>query len=507
MSEQTKKTGLGRSIRHGAAWLFVGNTGSQVLTFLFGIVLARLLVPADFGMLITISIFTGLAGFIAGGGMGQALVRAKEATKQDYDIVFTLQIIIGCLIYAGFFFAAPWFAKWYNTPLYADLLRVSALSFIFRPFVNLPASILHRNMRFKAQACAGIIALLISSAVSIGMAYTGYGVWSLIIGGIVGAASSAFMLAPLAKWRPGFSLDLRRGRDIARYGLLVSVTDILGYLRNQASIFMLSRTLGPASVGLYNKGASLANVPHSFITGSVYQVLFRAMAAEQDNLDKCRYLFFRSIALVAVYATPFYIGLLWLAEPLIRGIYGPKWLEAAAPLFILTFAWPFWLMDNLSGAVLAARNWLNREVLVQSSTLIITCLAVLIGLPYGIDGVAYAIVGASVYSALHMHWLAVLCLRARWSEYFRALIPATILNSILAGILFLVDHAVPGSLRANDLLYLALMGVTGGLVYTLCFLYLPIASLKTEQQRWKSKLHLIRPPIPQQAAAKHKIEE
>lgn len=481
---------LGQRIRSGAKWSFFGNTASQILTFVFGIVLARLLAPADFGMLVTISVFTGLVGFVAGAGMGQALVRAKEATKQDYDIVFTLQIIIGSLIYAIFFFAAPWFAKWYDTPIYIDLLRVSALSFIFRPFVNLPSSILNREMRFKAQNVAGIIALLISSAVSIGMAYTGYGVWSLIFGGIVGSVTSAFMLIHLAKWRPGWSFDLRRGRDIARYALLFSATGILVYLRMQASVFILSRTLGPTSVGLYNKGESLAKMPHSFITGSIYQVLFRAIATEQDNLDKCRYLFFRSISLVAVYATPFYVGLFWLAEPLINSVYGPKWTLAAAPLLILTLAWPFWLMETLSGAVLAAMSWLRRELPVQISTLIIFCLAVLIGLPHGIEGVAYGIVGATLYTALHMLWLAIHCLKASWLGFVYSLIPAAVLNTILACALFLVDLASPSSLRANDFIYIALMGITGGLVYALCFLYLPIASLQGEQQRWKAILRL-----------------
>jgi len=97
----------GNTIRHGAAWIFVGNIGYQALTFLFGIVLARLLVPDDFGLLLTIQVFTGFAGLIAGGGMGQALIRAKTATEQDYNIVFTLQLIIGCLIYTGFFVVAP----------------------------------------------------------------------------------------------------------------------------------------------------------------------------------------------------------------------------------------------------------------------------------------------------------------------------------------------------------------------------------------------------------------
>ena len=480
---------LGQDIRSGAAWLFIGNTGKQALTFLFGIILARLLVPGDFGMLITLQVFTGVASLIAGGGMGQALIRAKTATKQDYDIVFTLQLVSGCLIYTLFFFLAPWFAKWYNNPIYTSLLRVSALSFIFRPFVNLPNNILNRQMRFKVQSGVGITSLVVSSTLSISMAYLGYGVWSLIWGGIVGAALSASLLMPIAKWRPGISMEFRRGRDIARYGLLVSINDIVFYLRSQVGVFILSRTLGPASVGLYNKGESLARMPHAFITGSVYPVLFRALAAEQDNLDKCRYLFFRSIALVAVYATPLYIGLLWLAEPLIRGVYGPKWVEAAGPLAILALAWPFWLMGNLSGNVLGARNWLDRELLVQVATLIITGLAVVIGLPFGIDGVAWAVVGTAAFSGIYQYWLAVRSLGAKLSGFPLALIPAAVLNGMLAGALFVTDHLLPVALRSNDYAYLSFMALAGSLVYMTAFLYLPFAALQAEQQRWKSRLH------------------
>ncbi len=480
----------GQSIRRGIAWLFVGNTSKQILGFAFGVVLARLLAPEDFGMLITLQVFTGLAGFIAGGGMGQALIRAKTATAQDYDIVFTLQLIIGCLIYAAFFLAAPWFARWYDNPLYADLLRVSALSFIFRPFVNLPANMLHRAMRFKAQAIAGVITLLVSSAVSIALAYLGHGVWSLIWGGIAGSLASAIMLMPIARWRPRLSTAFGRGREIARYGVLFSSNDIVFYLRSQVSAFILSRTLGPASVGLFNKGESLARMPHAFITGSVYPVLFRALGAEQDNLDTSRYLYFRSIALVAVYATPFYVGMLWLAEPLIRGVYGLRWVEAAGPLAILALAWPFWLMGNLSGNVLKARNWLGHELAVQVSSLVIGGLAIWLVLAHGIDGVAWAVVGTAAFTGLYQYRLATRCLGARLSGFPRALVPAGVLNALLAGALCLTDFALPDRVRHNDLAYVLAMGAVGGLVYGLAFLYVPFAALAVEQQRWRRTLRL-----------------
>ena len=287
-------------------------------------------------------------------------------------------------------------------------------------------------------------------------------------------------------------MEFGRGRDIARYGILVSANNIVDYLRNQISVFILSRTLGPASVGLYNKGESLARMPHRFITTSVYQVLFRAMAAEQDDLDKCSYLFFRSIALVAVYATPFYIGLLWLSEPLIRGIYGEKWVAAAGPLMILSFAWPFWMLNNLSGAVSAAHNLLGTELKIQIASVVVAVVAIVVALPYGIDGVAWAMVATAAFTSLVMHRLALKCLRARWRSSLVALVPALILNGILAGALFVLEGLLPSGWIEHDLARIGILGMAGGLVYAASLLALPITALETERMRWKVKLRLIK---------------
>ena len=194
-----------------------------------------------------------------------------------------------------------------------------------------------------------------------------------------------------------------------------------------------------------------------------------------------------------MYATPFYIGLLWLAEPLIRGVYGEKWVGAAGPLLIFAFAWPFWLMDNLSGAALAALNWLGRELPVQIATLIISVLAIAIALPYGIDGVAWAIVGVSVYSSFHLYWLASRCLKATMTDFMRAIRPAVLLNSLLAITLYIVNQTIPETMRNNDYAYLMAMIASGGIVYILGFLYAPIPALQAEQQRWKIKLRLAAP--------------
>ncbi len=475
---------MSNSIRRGTAWLMAGSTGTQILNFAFGIIIARLLVPEDFGMLATIQVFTGLAGFVAGGGMGQALVRAKDVSKSDYDVVFTLQIIIGSLIYAGFFFSAPWFAEWYQKPIYADLLRLSALTFLLRPFANLPTSILSRHMRFKAQTAIGLSTLIVSSTISIGMAFFGYGVWSLVVSGLVGSLVRIVILIPLTDWRPGLSLALMRGRDLARYGMLVTVGDFIVYLRSQATSFILSRTLGPQALGLFNKANSLVLIPHGQITGSVYQVTFRVLSKEIDNLDLSRYIYLRSITLVSVYVWPVFLTLAWLALPLIRFVYGEKWAGAAAPMTWLAVVGPFIMLEILAGSVLGARNWLGREIPVQIAQLIIVVLGVIAGLPYGLVGVAVGASLANIYGALHMSWLAARCLSLPISRIALSMAAPFLLNLAVLLLWLGIDQLMAPKEFLSDFLYLIVMLGAGVGLYALLFFLAPIPNLASEKERW-----------------------
>jgi O-antigen/teichoic acid export membrane protein len=481
---------LGDSIRHGAKWVFIGNTGSQVINFVLGLILARLLMPADFGMVAVILIFTNLAGFVSGGGMGQAIVRAQHASKRDYDLLFTLQSIIGLLI-VGFFFAiAPWFGRWYGDPVYADLLRAASLSFLIRPYFNVPKSMLHREMRFKAKAAIQLSNLFVYNGISLSLAYLDYGPWSLVVAGLVSPVAAAAQYAWYARWRPGICLDFGRAGELLRYGMLATGNGLVRHVRSQLSTFILSRALGPADVGLFNKATSLSTRPHDLVAGSVQEVLFRALAKEQDNLDKSRYLFFRSLTLVAVYALPVYIGFVWLAEPLIETLFGSQWTAAAAPLAVLSLAAPFMMIETLCTAVLEARNRLAKQLVAQLIMIVVATVAIVLALPYGTAGVAAGLVAAMAYMSAHLFLLAKQSLNARWRDLGRAFLPAALLNSVLVATLWLGDHLIPPELRQINALYVVLMAGMAAPVYALCFLYLPIPALAGEAARWKTRLRL-----------------
>lgn len=483
---------LGSSIRGGVKWLLAGNLGGQILQFLFGVVLARLLVPADFGLIVTVQILTGFVGLVSSGGLGQALVQAKEADQHDFNVVFSLQIIIGVGIFVGFWVSAPLIARTFGNPLYEELTRVSAISFLLRPLLNTRIIWLHRKMRFRERSLISLATAVVTGLSSIAMAKGGMGVWSLVLSGIVGSLISLALLDRVADRRPRIILNLATTRRFGAYGAKVSLNDLANYFNKQASNAIISRLAGPSAVGLFNKGESLAWLPFSTLSASVYDPVFRSMASVQGNPDQVKYLFYRMINLMVLYTLPFYIGLAWMAEPLILFVYGDKWLPSADPLRIVSSAGLLICVGHPCGAVLAAMNRLGREVWVQLSTGFVVAAACYFGLTrWGIVGAAWGVFAGLAYSTPIMYYLATRCFSSNWRDLVRALAPGLKLNAILLVSLFVLESMLPAHWRvAQPHLYMLLVAGGAGLAYAAAFLFLPPDSLAEEAQRWRKVLRL-----------------
>ncbi|WP_244860993.1 lipopolysaccharide biosynthesis protein [Aromatoleum petrolei] len=472
-------------------WLVGSNLTGQVLQFAFGIVLARLLVPADFGKIVTIQVFTGFVGLFASGGMGQALIRAKLVEDADWHVVFSLQLAIGIAVFTSFFAIAPLFSEWFHDPIYESLLRVSALSFLMRPFLNMQTIWLNREMRFKEATTRGLIASIASNLISIAMAASGFGVWSLVVGGLLGSVIQIALLYPLTPVQPRLNFDRRIARVHSTFGIKITLNDFISYMRQQICNLIITKLAGAGTVGLFNKGESLSKLPFTAISGPIYQPVLRTMAENQDDPDRVKYLFFRMISLLMVYTLPIYVGLWWLADPFIQTLYGPKWAASAVPLEILAPLGLLYCIGHPCGAVLAAMNWVGREVVVQAITLIIVAIGCYIGLEWGLAGVAFGIVISQIYATIHMYFLASRCIRAKLRELIAAMVPGLMLNAVLIATLAFVSMIFPTALRnESQTLYLLVSTISGALAYTISFLYFPPGDLSNESRRWKERLHL-----------------
>lgn len=484
---------LRQSIRSSSKWLVSTNLSNQFMQFVFGIILARLLVPADFGMVVTIQIFTGFVGLIASGGMGQALIQAKKVDDIDFQVVFTIQLAIGLVIYTTFFLMAPWFVDWFNDPLYQDLLRISAISFLLRPFIQLHTIWLQREMQFKRMATRTLIGSLVGGGISILMASTGFGVWSLILGGLFGNLLTIPLLFRLTPLKPYLNFRLDIARRHSSFGIKFTLNDLISYLRRQTSNFIISRLAGPSMVGLFNKGDSLAKLPFTVISTPIYQPVFRIMSASQDNPDKIKYLFYKMISLLMLYTLPLYAGMWWLAEPFITVVYGEHWRASAVPLEILAPLGLLYCIGHPCGAVLAAKNRLGGEIVVQIVTWMIVALGTYFGLQWGLTGVAAGIVLSQIYSTVHMYLLAIQCIPARLVDLLHALGPSLLLNTIMLGALIISDVLFLSDYRQESpSIYLLTSIGIAGLAFSLAFLFLPIPAIAEESQRWKKFLRLSR---------------
>jgi len=319
----------GNSIRGGASWLITGSAGMQVISFLVGIVLARILVPEDFGAIVTIQIFTGIAGFFAAGGTGEALIQSKNVSEKDYQVVFTIQLMVGVTLFSLMYLLAFWVGDWFNNPLYVALMHVSVLTFLWRPFANLPTVRLRRKMHFKQLAIIRLLTLLFGSLMSVALALNEMGPWSLVLSGIASSLFNITMLNLLVRRPFKVHFDFAIARRFGSYGFRFVTVDALDYVFNQTGNLIIGRNADATSVGLFNKADSMSKIPVVSIGGSVYQPVFRALSQEQDNDDKSRYLYRRTISLLSIYMLPLHVFLFWLAAPLTEFLYGSKWLAAA----------------------------------------------------------------------------------------------------------------------------------------------------------------------------------
>jgi teichuronic acid exporter len=476
---------LGQSIRSGVKWLAFGKVGNRLFEFAFGIALARLLVPADFGMIVTIQIFTGFVGMFTAGGMGQSLIRAKEANENDFTAVFTLQLAVGVLVYLGFFVTAPLIAWFFEDPLYTDLVRVSALSFLLRPLVTMRNAWLNRAMDFRSRTLVDVATGFFGGIVSVSLALLGFGVWSLTISGLIGALFNNFWLSRLIPFRPRLNIDLGAMRKHAGYGAKIVGTDFIDYLRNQSKVLIMSKLAGATFLGLFNKAESLSRLPNQVLMSPTMEPLFRAMSKTQDDLDQVKHLFYRAITLLMAYTAPAYVLLWWIAEPLITVVYGPKWIEAGAPMSILTLVGFFLNVALPSSMLLAVRNRLGKEMLATAINIPVMAAACAIGLRWGLQGVAWGLLFTQAVFAAQLYGLVLKALPTRPGDLARAVAPGIVLGALMFAALALIDQALGDWNQTRPGTYLVVMSVLGGGFAVSAFLLLPLPALRTESMRWR----------------------
>ncbi len=373
----------------------------QLLNLIFGIFLARLLTPADYGMVGMLSIFSLIAGSLQESGFTAALINKKEISHKDYNAVFWFCSGISLLLYIILFLAAPLIADFYNNEDLIPLARYSFLGFFIASLGIAHSAYLFRNLMVKQKALTSIIALIVSGCVGVSMAFAGFSYWGIATQSIVYVATVNLCYLHYSPWRPTFNFDFSPLKGMIGFSSKLLITNIFNHINNNLFSIILGRYYSEKEVGYFNQANKWNQMGHSLITGMITSVALPVLNQVADDRERQQRVFRKMLRFTAFVSFPAMLGLSLIAPELITITITEKWLPSARILQILAIGGAFIPIMQLYTNLIISKGKSN---IFMWNTIIqgITQLTVMYLLyPYGIHTMI------CVYVSINICWLLV----------------------------------------------------------------------------------------------------
>lgn len=313
-------------------WVTIDKTGGYFLLFVSNLVLARLLMPEDFGCIAMLQVFLALADVIVHGGFGTALIQKKSPSHVDYASVFYINLAVSVVLYGILFLVAPAIARFYSMPLLCVVLRVEAIELIINSFTVVQLSILKKNLQFKALAVRNILSSVFGLTACIVCAFYGLGVWSLVVNAIVSRLCGVLLLWKASTWRPTLEFKWLSVKELFSFGGFMMLSSIISTIYNELQSLLVGKFYSAADLGYVNQAKKLESIPSGALSSVVTQVSFPVFSKLQDNVEALKYGLKKNIKAIQYINLPMMLLLIVIAEPLIELLYGERWL-ASIPFF------------------------------------------------------------------------------------------------------------------------------------------------------------------------------
>jgi len=447
-----------RTLRAGQ-WRLAGSLVIAVSRLTIGVVLARLLTPADFGLMTLASVVLGVSQPLVELGIGGAVVQRDGLTERHVRSAFTFSVLLGVMVTACIALAAPLGAIVMREPKVTPVLRVLSVGFAFQGAAVVAGALLRRRLDFKRQFSIESTSYVMGyGVVALTLAWHGAGVWSLVWGGLVQMlVSSASQLAAVR--HPVRPLIARRELgELLRYGLGTHLSGFINYLALNGDNFVVGRWIGTAGLGLYSRAYGLMELPYAFVAAAMSSVLFPAYAEAQREPDRLRRGYLMATRLTATVAAPAMGTMAIVAPHLVPTLFGHQWTNVVTPLQILCMAGYFRALYHLGGPVAQSVGRVYSEMWRQAIYAVLVIVGTLIGSLYGLPFVAMSVVVAIVYMFVATGQLALSITGTSWSEYWRVQISALVIAAITSSVALFIRLALEAHIPSFGVTFAVLGG-------------------------------------------------
>lgn len=462
---------LGDKVKSGYLWTVLSNGIGQPLSFLFGIVLARILSPSDFGIIASCLIFTEIGSTLVGSSFASSLTQKKDLTEQDLSTGFILQFISGLVVAGIVIGISPLAGHLMGEKLIMPVLSALSLNFLLLTFCVIPTVLARRNLNFRIITKSEISEKVTNGVIAASLAIVGFGVWSLVIGYLTGRVVYAVVLISATKWKPSIIFNKASASYLWKISFKFAIKEILDDTARNIDYFLVGWRLGMSPLGFYSRAYSLMTLPITNLSKSLSKVLFPAFSLIQNDDNRIIKGMLKSNCTIAITTFPLLVGLMLVAPAFIPFVYGAKWLPTVQPLQIMCIAGLFYSIDTTAISVINAKAFLIPEIRRQIFHMVLLILGVLIGSKWGLIGVSWGVTITAI-----IYWLLLLqLLKSRMNlpfrVYFESLLPALI-SCIIMGFLVLLFQNTLLPQYFNDSHLMNLMGsmIIGALSYIFAIL-------------------------------------
>ena len=424
-SNSADKTSLSARALSGLGWSYLATFVKAFLSLLVLVILARLLEPADFGLLAIAWIFVMLGMRVGQGFVGPAIIQRSELTDRHIQAGFTLAMMIGLSVAAVIWLLAPLVGGFFREPEAARILQLLSVVFVINGVGNVPAHLLRRELRFKELMTADILAYSTGYGfTAVILAFQGYGVWALVWGEIMHRVIHTFLVVRYTHIRLYPRWALREATDLLSTGVGFSLARFFEFIARQGGHFVIGRWLGAASLGFFTRADKLILLPRNYVSQSLFQVLFPAMAQRQQGTDRLATVYLHGTEILSLVALSVGVFLYVCAPEIVSVILGGQWGPVVVLLQILAFAVLFQMCDILNVAAIGAVGAVYRQAWRQGIHAFLVVGGAWFASRWGLESVVIAIVGAQVIAYLLLTQLTVSLLELRRLPLLRCCLPA-----------------------------------------------------------------------------------
>lgn len=324
------------------AWRFFERIGAQGMSFVVSILLARILSPSDYGEIALVMVFINILSVFINSGLGSAIVQKKNPDDLDYSTVFYFNMAVCAVLYLVIFVSAPYVAGFYHNEHLTGVLRAMGILLLISGLVTMQQTYVTKNMMFKKFFYSTLIGTALGGLAGVAAAFSGLGLWALVIQALVKEISDSVVLWFTVKWRPIWAFSFERLKGLFSYGWKLLVSQLIDTGYNNIRQLIIGKLYTSASLGFYNRGEQMPNLIVTNVNASIDSVLFPAISSVQDDQNAVKEMTRRAIRVSSYVMMPLMIGLLVCAKPLVLLLFTEKWLPCVPYLQVFCLIYMFY---------------------------------------------------------------------------------------------------------------------------------------------------------------------